>query len=104
MSMERDITFNLELNVEKAIDNARRLETLMFRSLGLARRLGLPDDINQAIYTVQRWVMAIRMAHTAMVMLQAARMAAGDPIAWAMALVGGASAAMTMGELIVETK
>lgn len=100
MSMERDITFNLELNVEQAISHARQLETLMFRCLSLSRRLGLPEDISQQIYQIQRWVMAIRMAHTAMIALEAA----SGPIGWALAIVGGVSATVSMGELVVETR
>jgi len=91
MSEEFNVAFNLELITEELISEARRLETLLFRSLGLLRRLGLPEDISQGIYKIQRMVMVIRMLHTAMLAFQAAT----GPIGWALALVGGASAAVS---------
>lgn len=95
---EETVTFNLELNVEKAFSNARRLETLLYRTLGLLRRLGLPENIEQGIYRLQRMVMTIRLAHTALIALQAA----SGPIGWAFAGVGVATAAFSASELAME--
>jgi hypothetical protein len=96
MSLVQDITLNLELNVEKAYDNARRLETLFFRTLGLMRRIGLPEDISAAVYKIQRLIMVIRMAHTAILAFEAA----SGPIGWALAIVGISSAALSATDLV----
>jgi len=103
MSEQHSVIVNLELNVSRAMDNAQRIETLMYHCLSLANRLGLPENIRQAINLVQRWTMAVRLATTATALLQAARMSAGDPIAWATFLVGTASAAVYMGDLMMES-
>ena len=95
MSTEETVTFNLELNVEHVLSDVRRLETLLYRTLGLARRLGLPEDLSQGIYQIQRMIMVIRMLHTAMIRLQ---LAAG-PVGWALAAVGIASAAVSFADI-----
>ncbi len=101
---EETVSFNLELNVEQAVDNSRKLELILFRGLGLwnrmCRLLGVPDDSPIMVITerAQRLVMIIRSLHTAVVMLQAARMAAGDPIAWAMAGLSIGSATMAVAD------
>ena len=95
MSMEETVTFNLELNVEQVIDNVRRLETLVYRTVGLLGRLGLPENIDQAIAKFQRLIMVIRLLHTSIIALQAAT----GPLGIALALVGIASAAISMTDL-----
>jgi len=95
---EETVIFNLELNVEGAIDNSRRLETLLYRSISLLGRLGLPENIDAAIAKVQRLVMVIRLLHTAAIALEAA----SGPIGWALALVGVASALLSTGDLIYD--
>jgi hypothetical protein len=97
---EETVTFNLELNTEQTFSEIRKLETLLFRSLALARRLGLPEDINEAINRIQRMVMTIRLLHTAMIALEAAT----GPIGWALAIVGGVSAVVSMGDFMMETR
>jgi uncharacterized protein YigA (DUF484 family) len=97
---EETITFNLELNVEQAIDNTRRLETLLFRTLGLVRRLTGSESLDDAIYKIQRMVMIVRMAHTAVIAFQAA----SGPIGWALAAVGIVSATVSAGEFLAELK
>jgi uncharacterized protein YaaW (UPF0174 family) len=96
--MEETATFNLELNVEQCVSEIRRLETLLYRSLALAKRLGLPENINQAISQIQRLTMVIRMLHTAIIALQAA----SGPIGWALAGVGIASAGLTIIDMSYE--
>lgn len=49
MSEQYLVTFNLELNVEQAEAEIRKLQTLLFRTMTLMRRLGLPEQIDHAI-------------------------------------------------------
>lgn len=95
---EESVTFNLELNVEQAYANVRRLETLIYRSLALAGRLGLPENIDAAIAKVQRMAMMIRLLHTSIIALEAA----SGPIGWALAGVGLAGFAISTGDLIYD--
>ena len=77
MSQE-DVVFNLELNVEPSIQSLRQVEGLAFRTLGYMQRLGLPENVNQAIRVIQQLTMAARMAHTAIIALEVA----AGPISW----------------------
>jgi hypothetical protein len=63
-------------------------------------RLGLPANIDQAIMKVQRLAMTIRLLHTSMLALEAA----SGPLGWALAIVGGISAAVSVGDLMMETR
>jgi len=98
LSTEETVTFNLELNVEQAISQIRRMETLLFRTLALINRLGLPEDISRAISVVQRLIMTVRMLHTAILAFEAAT----GPIGWALAGVGFISSMVSLGELGME--
>ena len=97
MSSEETVTFNLELNVEQAISEIRRLETLLFRSIALARRLGLPEDIDSAVYKIQRLIMVVRLAHSTLIAFQTA----SGPIGWALAIVGGLTAVASASDFMV---
>jgi hypothetical protein len=95
---EETVTFNLELNVEYVMSNLRRLELLLYRSLALASRLGLPENIDVAINKIQRMVMVIRLLHTSMIALEAA----SGPIGIALAAVGLVSFGVTTGDLVYD--
>jgi hypothetical protein len=89
--MERDITFNLEVNVEKSLSNIRQYEMILFRCLGLAQRLGLPDNISAGIREVQRMVMMVRLLHTTILALEAA----SGPVGWALFGIAAATTIAT---------
>ena len=97
MSMEETVTFNLELNIMQAMHELRRLETLLFRTVGLARRLGLTEEIDAQILKVQHLIMITRLAHSTLI---AFRNASG-PIGVAMAIVSGLSAAASACDFAV---
>lgn len=81
------------MNVEEALTNIRRAQTVLYRTLGLMRRLGLPEDMEVAVTTVQRLIMVMNQLRLAAIALQAA----SGPIGWAMAAVSiGASFATMM--------
>lgn len=97
MSEEHDVTFNLELDVSRVYDNTRKLETLFYRIFSLLGRLGLPEEIDAAIYKIQRMIMTIRLAHTAIIAFQAA----SGPVGWALALAGGVTVALTASDFMM---
>ena len=100
---EETVTFNLELNVEKAFDSSRRIELVLFRALGLwnriCRMMGVPDDSPavKVVQKVQEVVMVVRQLHTAAILLETA----SGPIGWAMAGIGVVGAAITTGDFIM---
>ena len=102
MSEEQTVIFNLEVNVEHSLSDLRRLEGLLTQSISLAQRMGLPADIDAQIEKVQRLTMTIRVCHTAYAMLQLARMAAGDPVAWGTAAVTIAAAGLSVSDLVFD--
>ncbi len=82
---EHDVVVNLDINAAKAETQLRQVETLLYRSLALFGRLGLPENIDAAINKVERLVMVIRLLHTSAIALEAAT----GPVGWALAGVGG---------------
>lgn len=83
---DETVSFSLEINVGKAVDEARRLQTVLSRSLALVRRAtGGNEDLRNYIDFAQKsivWTNRLRLALRA---LQLLRMSMGDPLAWAFA-------------------
>jgi hypothetical protein len=94
---EETVTFNLELNVEPVEDSFRRVESLLFRTLGLLRRISGNENVDKAISAIQRLVGIIRLAHSAWIAFQAAT----GPIGWAFAIVAGLSAAASASDFMM---
>lgn len=81
MSIEdHQVSFSLELNVAKAYENVRRLETIIYRTMGLMRQLGLPENIDQAISKVQSAIAVLNQYRLTV----AAAQAASGPYGWAL--------------------
>lgn len=98
MSVEdHTVSFSLEVNVEKAYQEVRRLQTVFYRTLGLAARLTGDENLLRGIRTMQRAITIANQLRLAYAALQVARMAAGDPLAWAMAGVSVATVVMDIG-------
>lgn len=102
MSERHEIDYLLTISIEETEQNLRRLERALYRLLGVIGRLGLPEDIKQAMATVQRMIFLARSLQTAYHMLQVARMAAGDPIAWITAGAAGGAAMMNFVDISLE--
>lgn len=84
MSIDETVSFSLEVNVEEAMTNLRRALTLLYRTLGLMRRLGLSENMEFAVTTMQRTIAVMNQLRLAALALQAA----SGPIGWALAAVG----------------
>jgi hypothetical protein len=95
MSEDQTVSFSLEVNVEPAYENIRKLETVLYRSLRLAARLTGNENLQEAMEVMQEAIATANKLRLAYAALQAARMAAGDPLAWALAGVA-------IGELAVD--
>src|SRR3972149_5019342 len=87
MSEDETVSFSLELNVEPAELSARKLFSMVYRTLGIIRRLSGSDAIEAFIAQSQRAISYANKLRLALRALQVARMAAGDPVAWAFAAI-----------------
>ena len=85
---DHTVSFSLEVNVEKAAENIRRYETVLYRALGLVARMGLPENVKEQLRVLQQTIAAVNRLRLAYAALQAARLAAGDPVAWGLAGIG----------------
>ena len=96
MVRDEDVSFSLEVNVQPALTELRKVETVLYRSLALAEKMGLANtaEIRQRLALLNQ----IRLAYLA---VQAARLASGDPIAWALAAVSVGEVAVNVGSLFI---
>ena len=98
MSVEdHEVSFSLEVNVEGANTGLRKLYSVVYRTLGLVRRLSGDENLTNAIQMWQRAIAVANRLRLALRALQLARMAAGDPLAWALAGISVAEVAVDIG-------
>jgi hypothetical protein len=96
---DTSVSFSLEINLEEAYTQLRKLQTITYRSLGLIRRLTGDENLDRAIAKMQKAIMVMNQLRLAYASLQALRMAAGDPLAWAMAGLAAAEAAVSFWDV-----
>jgi hypothetical protein len=96
---DEGVSFSLEVNVEPAYENVRRLETAYYRSLSLARRMGLPDNVDFAIAKIQQYIAMMNKLRLTMIALETA----SGPVGWALALIGAASLMMDVADFGTES-
>jgi len=96
MSSDETVSFSLEVNVEKAYTELRKVQTVLYRSLALADRLGISNTAD-----IRRMIALLNQLRLAYLAVQAARMAAGDPIAWALAAVSVGEVAVEVGSQFI---
>jgi len=76
------VEYKLRVDTSEAVEGFRELEQVALRYLVLARRLGLPDDVNVAMSVAARAVVTMRQLEQTIRMLDLAM--AGSPMGWAM--------------------
>lgn len=96
MTEEKKISYEFDVSVETMEQKILKVQTLLYGILGIMRHMGLPDEINDAIMRVQRLIAVLNMLKAAYATLTAARMAAGDPFAWATAIIAVGGTAVTL--------
>lgn len=99
---EHTISFSLELNAEPFATECRKAQAVTYRFLGLVRRATGSEDLNRALVLIQRHIALVNRARLAYAAFHAARMAAGDPLAWATAAVGIGEFVVSAGDLLME--
>lgn len=100
MAAEEDhqVSFSLQVNVEDTLEQARKLQTILYRGIGLMRRMGLPPEIDAAIMKIQRLIAMLNTLRLTMIAVHAA----SGPIGWALALIGVATFALDFGDFMME--
>lgn len=76
--------------------------SILTQSLSMMGRLGLKGQVGQQIRELQRLIMVLNQMRIALLAFHAARMAAGDPWAWATAGLAAGSAAISIGTMKLE--
>ena len=99
MSIDETVSFSLEVNVGKAEDDVRRLQTVFYRTLSLAERLTGDENLQRGIRVMEEAIAVSNRLRLALAALQTARMAAGDPLAWAMAGLSFADVGVSVFEV-----
>jgi hypothetical protein len=94
---EETVTFNLEINTEQVISNARKLETILFRLIGILQRMGLSEDITAAMMKIQRLIMIVRILHSALIAMEL-----GNPYTAILAALGIASVSFSLTDSFYE--
>ena len=101
MSEHHEISFDLEVNVEPAYQELRRVQTLLMDTLLLMRRLNLPPDLNRAISLMMRARLTAERLIRSIELLQAATIA-GGPIMWLTALVSFGISTFAASDLLMD--
>jgi hypothetical protein len=95
---EEGVSFSLEINVEQALSEIRKLQTVLYRSLGLMRQLGITGDLDEGIALIQKTIAALNALRLAAI----AFYAASGPIGWALAIIGGVGAGVAYADVVGE--
>lgn len=78
---EHAVSFSLEINVQKAYEDVRRLQTVLYRTLGLFDELGLPKDVRRQAREIQQAIAWLNQLRLAWIATQTAM----GPLGWALA-------------------
>ena len=87
------VSFSLEVNIEEALTSLRKLQTILYRTLAIIRRLGLPEDVNDAVMKIQMLIAIANQLRLAFIALSVA----SGPLGWALAGVGVAASFVAAG-------
>jgi hypothetical protein len=99
---EETITFNLDIIVQGTIDNIRKIEMIAYRSMALLKRFGLPENINQAVMYIQRFIGIIRLLHSSLNLLMSTT--PFGILQVVQAGLGVATVAMSVGDIMMENQ
>lgn len=87
MVRDEDVSFSLEVNVEKALGDLREVQTVLYRTIGLLRQLGLPKEVDAVIRKTQQLIAITNALRLALIGLY---MSSG-PVGWVLGAIGLAS-------------
>jgi hypothetical protein len=87
----------LRANFSECRGELREVEYLFYRMTSLINKLGLPEDVQQAIQILQRLILTIRMMHSAIILLTSM-----TPYGEILGTIATISAFATMGDTMYE--
>lgn len=80
---ESGVKIEVEVDLKKFNLELQQLLIVFSGVLSLIRKMGLPEDVNEFVFAIQKMISMIYTLQAAILALQAARAAGGDPIAMA---------------------
>lgn len=92
------VTVEIQVETTKMVDQLKKVQILLYGTLGILRRLGLPEEVDSAIMKIQRIIAALNMLRLA---LYAVEMASG-PMGWTVAGIGIAGTLLSTGDLMYD--
>jgi len=99
MTSGDDYEIRIKMDMAEATSTLVTYEIALRSALRLAKRLGLPDEVNGAITEIQKLIRIVHQLQMAYLLLTSARAAAGDPLAIFQASIAIGSAVITATEL-----
>jgi len=88
----------LRANFGQARGEFREFEYILYRTMSLINRMGLPPNIEQGIQKLERMIMTIRILHSSMVLFEI-----GTPYGWILGLISGITAAISISDLMLSS-
>lgn len=99
MSESTEIEYLLTVSVEDCVAGFRQLERILFRSLSLMRRMGLPENVDEAVSKIQQLIFILRSLQITIRLTQAALLSMG-PLGIATAGLAGIGTLVSIGDFI----
>ena len=93
---EHKISFSLEVNVDEALTNIRKVQTILYRTIGLLRRIGLPPEIDAAVARIQQLIALLNMLRLTIIALATA----SGPYGWALAGLSAISFIVSVDDFV----
>jgi len=86
-------------NLKVGRHEAREVEYILYRTMSILNRLGLPPEFDEAIQKIERMIMVVRALHTTLVLLEL-----GTPEGQIMAALSGIGAGISALSLAQDMK
>lgn len=96
MSIDETVSFSLEVNVEKAYEDIRRVQTVLYRTIGLIKQMSGDENMDNLINKAQAGIATLNQLRLTIIALQAA----SGPVGWALALIGLMGTMGTAGPMV----
>jgi hypothetical protein len=95
MSIGQHVDIEVRADTHNATGTLREIEYILYRSLSLLNRLGLPPEIDAAINKVERMIFLVRVLHSTLAFL-----AWGSPLGLIYAGLAGAGGIISTVDLL----
>lgn len=79
---DETVSFSLEVNVEKAYEDLRKAEMIIYRISGMVRDLSGDENLDNLMRMLQEATARANQLRLVLAALATARAAGGDPLAW----------------------